>query len=301
MEKTGVGMSFSDLGQTRVYPSLSDSSEERYPVGFMELLDVHHQDSSRYALTHMPQMQLMATPNPSSSISYALSEAVTGEETNRDYHEYEDEKDQQHKRNKRFKSKKISEQKKMRVPRVSFITKSQVNNLDDGYKWRKYGQKPVRNSPFPRSYYRCTTSSCNVKKRVERSFTDQSSVITTYEGQHTHPRPLILSKQGSFGPDGSDSEAYFDLTPTLPPQLHQLFDYNNHQQHQELSVFGTGYLNRQEKVFSHEDEDDDYVIKTSRTQDLFDGAGLVKDHGLLQDVVPAHIIKEDGIVNRQMK
>ncbi|KAF8074468.1 hypothetical protein N665_1101s0029 [Sinapis alba] len=294
MEKTGVGMAFSDLGQTRVYPSLSDSSEERYPVGFMELLGVHHQDSSRYALTHMPPtMQLTATPNSASSISYALcQEAVTGEEKNRYYQEHEDEEEeeQKHKRNKRFKSTKSSEQTKMRVPRVSFITKSQVNNLDDGYKWRKYGQKPVRNSPFPRSYYRCTTSCCNVKKRVERSVTDQSSVITTYEGQHTHPRPLILSNQGSFGSEGSASEAYFDLTPTLPPQL---FDYNNHQQHQELSLFGTDYLNRQEKVFSHEDEDDDHVIKTSLTQDLLDGAGLVKDHGLLQDVVPAHIIKEE--------
>lgn len=143
-----------------------------------------------------------------------------------------------------------------------------------------------------RSYYRCTISCCNVKKRVERSFTDQSSVITTYEGQHTHPRPLILSKQGSFGSDGSASEAYFDLTPTLPPQL---FDYNCHhqQQDQELSRFGTEYLSRQDKEFNNGDEDDDHVIiKTSRTQDLLDGAGLSKDHGLLQDVVPAHIIKE---------
>lgn len=292
MEKTGVGMTFSDLGQTRVYPSLSDSLAERYPVGFMGLLCVHHQDSSRDVMTHMPPMQLTATPNPSSPISYALSEAVTGEENNRYYQEHKDDQEEQnHKRNKRFKSTKRSEQTKMRVPRVSFITKSQVNNLDDGYKWRKYGQKPVRNSPFPRSYYRCTISCCNVKKRVERSFTDQSSVITTYEGQHTHPRPLILSKQGSFGSDGSASEAYFDLTPTLPPQL---FDYNNHhqQQDQELSLFGTEYLSRQGKKFNHDDEDDDHVIKTSRTQDLLDGAGLSKDHGLLQDVVPAHIIKE---------
>ncbi|CAH8319450.1 unnamed protein product [Eruca vesicaria subsp. sativa] len=288
MEKTGVGMAFSDLEQTKLYPSLSD--EERFPVGFMELLGVHHQETSRYALTHMPRMQLTATPNPSSSISHALCETVTGEESNRYYQENEEE--QKHKRNKRYKSTKSSEQTKMREPRVSFITKSQVNNLDDGYKWRKYGQKPVRNSPFPRSYYRCTISWCNVKKRVERSFTDQSSVITTYEGQHTHPRPLILSKQSSFGSDDSASEAYFDLTPTvLSPQIHHLFNYNNHhrQQDQELSRFGTDYFRRQDKEFNLGDEDDDHVIKTSGTQDLLDGAGLVNDHGLLQDVVPAHI------------
>lgn len=102
MEKTGAGMAFSNLGQTRVDPSLSDSSWERYPVGFMELLGVHHQDSSRYALSHIPPMQLTATPNPSSPISYALCEAVTGEENNRYYQEHEDdEEEQKHKRNKR--------------------------------------------------------------------------------------------------------------------------------------------------------------------------------------------------------
>ncbi|RWV98398.1 hypothetical protein GW17_00038763 [Ensete ventricosum] len=36
------------------------------------------------------------------------------------------------------------------------------------------------------SYYRCTHSKCNVKKRVERSSQDPSIVITTYEGQHCH-------------------------------------------------------------------------------------------------------------------
>uniref|UniRef100_A0A803LF19 WRKY domain-containing protein n=1 Tax=Chenopodium quinoa TaxID=63459 RepID=A0A803LF19_CHEQI len=61
------------------------------------------------------------------------------------------------------------------------MTKSEVDHLEDGYRWRKYGQKAVKNSPFPRSYYRCTSASCNVKKRVERSFTDPSIVVTTYE------------------------------------------------------------------------------------------------------------------------
>ena len=103
MEKTGAGMTFSELGQRRDDPSsLSDSSWERYPVGFMELLGVHHQDSSRYALTNMPPMQLTATSNPSSSISYALCEAVTGEESNRYYQKLEnDDEEQKHKRNKR--------------------------------------------------------------------------------------------------------------------------------------------------------------------------------------------------------
>lgn len=34
--------------------------------------------------------------------------------------------------------------------RVAFKTKSEVEILDDGFKWRKYGKKVVKNSPHPR-------------------------------------------------------------------------------------------------------------------------------------------------------
>jgi len=83
---------------------------------------------------------------------------------------------------------------------VAFMTKSEVDHLEDGYRWRKYGQKPVKNSSYPRSYYRCTAARCGVKKRVERSHQDPSTVITTYEGQHTHPSPAsVLIRCGGGG------------------------------------------------------------------------------------------------------
>ena len=41
-------------------------------------------------------------------------------------------------------------QKKQRGQRFAFVTESEIDNLDDGYRWRKYGQKPVKDSPFPR-------------------------------------------------------------------------------------------------------------------------------------------------------
>ncbi|KAF8726711.1 hypothetical protein HU200_019179 [Digitaria exilis] len=83
-------------------------------------------------------------------------------------------------------------EKRPRQPRFAFMTKSEVDHLEDGYRWRKYGQKAVKNSPFPRSYYRCTTQKCPVKKRVERSYQDAAVLITTYEGKHTHPIPATL-------------------------------------------------------------------------------------------------------------
>ncbi|XP_034706293.1 probable WRKY transcription factor 75 [Vitis riparia] len=78
-------------------------------------------------------------------------------------------------------------EKKIRKPRYAFQTRSQVDILDDGYRWRKYGQKAVKNNKFPRSYYRCTHQGCNVKKQVQRLSKDESIVVTTYEGVHTHP------------------------------------------------------------------------------------------------------------------
>ncbi|XP_021744050.1 probable WRKY transcription factor 49 [Chenopodium quinoa] len=57
---------------------------------------------------------------------------------------------------------------------------------DDGYKWRKYGQKFFKNSPNPRSYYKCTNPRCGAKKQVEKSTDEPDTLIITYEGLHLH-------------------------------------------------------------------------------------------------------------------
>ncbi|XP_071725281.1 probable WRKY transcription factor 13 [Rutidosis leptorrhynchoides] len=85
-----------------------------------------------------------------------------------------------------MKMKKIKGRRKVREPRFCFKTMSEVDVLDDGYKWRKYGQKVVKNKQHPRSYYHCTQDNCRVKKRVERLAEDPRMVITTYEGRHAH-------------------------------------------------------------------------------------------------------------------
>ncbi|KAK6940072.1 WRKY domain [Dillenia turbinata] len=76
--------------------------------------------------------------------------------------------------------------------RIAFRTKSELEILDDGFKWRKYGKKMVKNNPHPRNYYKCSSSGCNVKKRVERDSHDPSYVITTYDGIHNHESPCVL-------------------------------------------------------------------------------------------------------------
>ncbi|XP_076924738.1 putative WRKY transcription factor 33 [Bidens hawaiensis] len=74
-------------------------------------------------------------------------------------------------------------------PRVVVQTTSVVDIVNDGYRWRKYGQKLVKGNHNPRSYYRCTSAGCLAKKHVERSSNDEKVVITTYEGRHDHDMP----------------------------------------------------------------------------------------------------------------
>ncbi|XP_073301883.1 WRKY transcription factor 22-like isoform X1 [Primulina huaijiensis] len=60
----------------------------------------------------------------------------------------------------------------------------------DKWAWRKYGQKPIKGSPYPRSYYRCSSSKgCLARKQVEQSCDDPGMFILTYTAEHSHSLP----------------------------------------------------------------------------------------------------------------
>ncbi|KAL6610562.1 hypothetical protein ACP70R_040531 [Stipagrostis hirtigluma subsp. patula] len=99
-----------------------------------------------------------------------------------------------------------------RTERIAFRTRSEIEILDDGYKWRKYGKKSVKNSPNPRNYYRCSTEGCSVKKRVERDRDDPSYVVTTYEGTHNHVSPSTVYYASQDAASGR-----FFVAGTQPP------------------------------------------------------------------------------------
>ncbi|KAI3828344.1 hypothetical protein L1987_02444 [Smallanthus sonchifolius] len=94
--------------------------------------------------------------------------------------------------------------KPIREPRVVIQTTSEVDILDDGYRWRKYGQKVVRGNPNPRSYYKCTSVGCTVRKHVERASHDPKAVITAYEGKHNHDVPVV--KNSNYDLTGSGNQ-----------------------------------------------------------------------------------------------
>ncbi|CBI24014.3 unnamed protein product, partial [Vitis vinifera] len=74
--------------------------------------------------------------------------------------------------------------KTIRVPAIS----SKIADIPaDEYSWRKYGQKPIKGSPYPRGYYKCSSMrGCPARKHVERASDDPAMLIVTYEGEHSH-------------------------------------------------------------------------------------------------------------------
>ncbi|GER40567.1 WRKY DNA-binding protein 57 [Striga asiatica] len=156
---------------------------------------------------------------------------------------------------------KKKEPKRIRQQRYAFVTKSDVDNLEDGYRWRKYGQKAVKNSPFPRSYYRCTNSKCTVKKRVERSSEDPTLVITTYEGQHNHHLTGFLRGR-SFLPQEPALAASHNSQLYFPnPQENTSFSITNSQPTNEFQgQYGETHFGKHEASGSSRSLTDDGLL-----------------------------------------
>ncbi|KAL8091294.1 putative WRKY transcription factor 53 [Apium graveolens] len=91
------------------------------------------------------------------------------------------------------------------------------NSGDDGYSWRKYGQKDILGAKHPRSYYRCTykkTRTCHASKQVQRSDNDPAIFEITYKGKHT-----CLQASNS-------------VLPATPKKKEQKHSHDHHQQQQ---------------------------------------------------------------------
>jgi WRKY transcription factor 33 len=110
----------------------------------------------------------------------------------------------------------------VREPRLVVQTLSDIDILDDGFRWRKYGQKVVKGNPNPRSYYKCTTVGCPVRKHVERASHDTRAVITTYEGKHNHDVPV-----------GRGAASRAAAAAAVAPTMGALMAAGGHQQQQQ--------------------------------------------------------------------
>lgn len=278
-------LAFQDYGGA----SLFDMLQQPTPPQANLVVEPHAPPASAMQETS----DLVNTPTTnSSSISSSSNEHVNEGDDQENNNTRSDDEEEKTTTNKQLKAKKKNP-KKQREPRFAFMTKTEVDHLDDGYRWRKYGQKAVKNSPFPRSYYRCTSASCGVKKRVERSSEDPSTVVTTYEGIHTHPCPVtprgMLPEPTTYGGlnGGAGGVSSFLLPQIHYPQPSQSFIFHNHIN--SLNFNNTTTTTTSSTIpstYSH-------YIREEQSYPLPLSPSLLKDNGLLQDMVSFQIRKEE--------
>ncbi|RCV20572.1 hypothetical protein SETIT_4G067200v2 [Setaria italica] len=91
---------------------------------------------------------------------------------------------------------------------------------DDGFSWRKYGQKDILGAKFPRGYYRCTyrtAQGCPATKQVQRSDADLCVFDVTYQGEHTcHQKQRHVAVATAHGGGGGSQSP--------PPSCHEQGD-----------------------------------------------------------------------------
>lgn len=80
-----------------------------------------------------------------------------------------------------------------------------------------------------RSYYKCTSAGCNVRKHVERASTDPKAVITTYEGKHNHDVPAAKTSSHNTANSNSMAVKPQRVVPEKHPLLKDM-DFGNNDQ-----------------------------------------------------------------------
>ncbi|XP_059315710.1 probable WRKY transcription factor 41 [Lycium ferocissimum] len=99
---------------------------------------------------------------------------------------------------------------------------------EDGYSWRKYGQKNILGTKYPREYYRCARrglSNCGATKMVQKSETEPSVFEITYGESHSCGQETknqsdellaaeLLAELGRSG--GETSECYIPEMVSAP-------------------------------------------------------------------------------------
>ncbi|CAN4106169.1 unnamed protein product [Withania somnifera] len=239
---------------------------------------IQNLDYSNLDLTNQPTMFLENAQRDSlavaenSSASFGDEDVDQGSPISRSGEN--DENEPEAKRWKGDNENEVISSRAVREPRIVVQTTSDIDILDDGYRWRKYGQKVVKGNPNPRSYYKCTFTGCPVRKHVERASHDLRAVITTYEGKHNHdvpaargsgsyamnkppsgsnnnsmpvvPRPSVLSNHSNQGMNFNDT--FFNKTQIQPPITLQTLQSSGSSSYSGIGTSSGSYMNQMQSI-----------------------------------------------------
>ncbi|KAL2550981.1 putative WRKY transcription factor 53 [Forsythia ovata] len=162
------------------------------------------------------QVQSAAPTSGAPESSISIDGSPGSEDFNKNFKEHREQRD-------------TSKKRKMLPTWIEQARVTSENGLegptDDGYSWRKYGQKDILGANYPRSYYRCTyrhVQNCWATKQVQRSDDDPTVFEITYKGKHTCnqsnnavPPPASPEKQEWNHKPQQQNQMLFDLRAKL--------------------------------------------------------------------------------------
>ncbi|CAL0325012.1 unnamed protein product [Lupinus luteus] len=100
-------------------------------------------------------------------------------------------------------------------------TEGSISNTppSDSWAWRKYGQKPIKGSPYPRGYYRCSSNKgCPARKQVEKSRMDPTMLMVTYSSEHNHALPVFKNHHHHNHSNNNNHSSPTDAKPVIKPE-----------------------------------------------------------------------------------
>ncbi|KAJ0261866.1 WRKY transcription factor 25 [Hirschfeldia incana] len=166
-------------------------------------------------------------------------------------------------------------------------------NSNDGYGWRKYGQKQVKKSENPRSYFKCTYPNCVSKKIVETASDGQITEII-YKGAHNHPKPEFTRR-----PSGSTS------MPSSSANARRMFNPSSvvsetHDQSENSSI-SFDYSDLEQKSFKSEygeidEEEEQPEIKRQKREGEDEGMSVEVSRGVKEPKVVVQTISDIDVL-----
>ncbi|KAI3681804.1 hypothetical protein L6452_36609 [Arctium lappa] len=166
-----------------------------------------------------------------------------------------------------------SKKRKNQMKRVCQVPAEGLSS--DVWSWRKYGQKPIKGSPYPRGYYRCSTSKgCLARKQVERNRSDPDMFIVTYTGEHSHPIPThrnsLAGSTRNKPTTSGDDDTHKTHKPTSSPPVSP----------------PAGHSPPTEKPEDNDTDDDNFDMVMEMDDSFFEGLDdLVGDNS--PEIIPA--------------